>query len=404
MNFKQNILSYTLMISSLTIVLSDLQAQEAIKVRDFDTKIELEGDDRTSKIAGKEYFFDSTLAVIYDADYDEKSKEYYEFQEILWKRLTKKDPQNGDAWLNLFRCQLYAGSDNSILESTITAMKAAIPGDYRFYFATYLYSKEPDFITEAFNKADKEGKKWLYKDYVKVTELSGNQADKNKALADWKLSGNLPDELFKFAYNLLITPSENAILITDGGFDTYPLWILQNTDNIRPDVKILNLELCKNPKYCERILKEFGLKGNPGLMNKPAEFVSNLYNQNPTKSIYISMTVIKPTLKSLAGNLNCEGLAYRIGKLNYMTVYKLVDNIENAYNTRYLTQTFSNHVFNQSAMHKLNLTYLVPLLQVYDYYKYKDNNAMALKFYDIAMVVAKKRGYEDLVMMYRFNW
>ena len=87
-----------------------------------------------------------------------------------------------------------------------------------------------------------------------------------------------------------------------------------------------------------------------------------------------------------------------------MTVYKLVDNIENAYNTRYLTQTFSNHVFNQAMMHKLNLTYLVPLLQVYDYYKYKDNNTMALKFYDIAMVVAKKRGYEDLVMMYRFNW
>ncbi|MBD3366721.1 MAG: DUF2723 domain-containing protein [Candidatus Eisenbacteria bacterium] len=61
-----------------------------------------------------------------------------------------------------------------------------------------------------------------------------------------------------YAWNLLSFLEEDAILITNGDNDTFPLWYLQEVEGVRKDVEIVNLSLVQINWYV-RQLKERGL-------------------------------------------------------------------------------------------------------------------------------------------------
>jgi hypothetical protein len=59
-----------------------------------------------------------------------------------------------------------------------------------------------------------------------------------------------------FAYNLLTTCEPNAILFTNGDNDTFPLWYLQEVENVRTDVRIICGALLAGNWYVEQMRKK----------------------------------------------------------------------------------------------------------------------------------------------------
>jgi hypothetical protein len=81
--------------------------------------------------------------------------------------------------------------------------------------------------------------------------LVGNQFLMNRDAADRSNRFFAED----FGRNLLSMLPPDAILITAGDNDTYPLWYLQGVMRFRPDVTVLNLHLLNTPWFLEQSQK-----------------------------------------------------------------------------------------------------------------------------------------------------
>jgi hypothetical protein len=73
--------------------------------------------------------------------------------------------------------------------------------------------------------------------------------------------------LLEYNYNVLMSLDQNAILVTAGDNDTYPIWLLQNARGIRPDVTVINSSLITVPEYRRRLMKEQNIAGDASLLD-----------------------------------------------------------------------------------------------------------------------------------------
>lgn len=90
------------------------------------------------------------------------------------------------------------------------------------------------------------------------------------AVPGWMVSQNYDDHdrsenylARDFAYNMLMSVEDNAIIFTEGDNDTYPLWYLQNVEGIRRDVRVVCLSLLNTPWYAKQLKNQWSYTSAP---------------------------------------------------------------------------------------------------------------------------------------------
>ncbi len=101
-----------------------------------------------------------------------------------------------------------------------------------------------------------------------------------------------------FAINYLESCAPNAIIFTQGDNDTYPLWYAQEVENIRPDIRVVNLSLLGVDWYVQQLN----------------------YKMNEAPAVKLSLTPEK-----YRGNTRDVVRFYDSGKFNQSAYYPLSD-------------------------------------------------------------------------------
>lgn len=313
----------------------------------------------------------SVVKVQYEPD-------WYIEQHRLWKDELEKSPKNPDGWLSYYtaaRMVKVLAEDNDTrkmwfekMEAIVEAMKPHIKGTYEYYYIQGYHEGDKargiEHIMNAYQLDPSRPE--VYDDLVTHYQLKRDNDKLKEICTNWKASGDLSPNLLTWNYNMLASTGKNAILITFGDNDTYPSWVLQNAEGVRPDVTVINSSLILLEDYRNTLFKEMNIPKIEEEINNRKIIIQHIIKHRGDRPLYTAI-IGNHTELGLSDNLFNVGLAMLYSEEGTNATSYLIKNFENHILLDHLKCKVYEEAF-PSAIDRYNLLYVPGMMLLYKHY------------------------------------
>jgi tetratricopeptide (TPR) repeat protein len=289
--------------------------------------------------------------------------------EGYWENITKATPKNEEAWLNYYKAVRFGSytehsreiskDEKKKLNGIIAKMEVEVANSFSYHYACYLNGNKTDDALSHLQTAyfmHPENQE-LWDDMLFNAAVANDEVEVARFARMLQNAGVYDAAEMEYNRNVLNSLEQNAMLITYGNVDTYPLILLQKNEGFRTDVKIVCLDWINNSRY--KTLVETSLKLMPGKI-RPAETnlaLDEIFNSKSNYAIYLALTIPPDVLAKCASELYCTGLAMKFSKQAIANITSLEYNWSKLFNKLYV-----------DSGKELNRNYLVPLCLLHGYY------------------------------------
>ncbi len=346
---------------------------------------------------------------------------WYQTQAALWKKEIEKNPLNKNAWYNYYNANRYARFEEvnnkdrqKKLDKIVRDMGKVIPKSYEYHLLKYWTKCNVEDIAparETYNiDPDRPDTYYAFLSYYTLTGDVKNLRKFCRKLYD---SRDIEPWLYYYNYNVLMSLEPNAILITNGDNDTYPIWVLQQVKNIRRDITVLNISLLTTEKYFNNTLKitypKMEYKAIKTVATKVAngkdsafrsafiqETVKQLSKKYTNTPVFFALTVYGQHSKPFSSDLYLTGLAYRYSPSRYDNLARLKRNLENNFMLDYLFfDPYSESKIGKNLSARIERNYLPGMILLAEHYKMSGQKQKAEKWISFATKIAESSNFTE---------
>ena len=354
----------------------------------------------------------------------------YESLEKQWKKLVDKDKKDAEAWENYYLAAMYKFKTShyykgetpkgSIEEQhqIMEAMGKSIPNTYEYNKLMYRdHNLNPEYghyLEKAFeidpSRID------LYPTLTSYYEVIRDTAKKAAIYRKWYSTDKEYEEYkLSYGYNALMTVEKDAIILSHGDNQVYPVEMIQFGKNMRLDVSIISQSMFLAKAYYKNLLKSLNMpafeitfddfkkdfpnnnqKAYNAFVNAKIQHIIDHANGRP---IYFPIQIRKEIKEHFEDNLYLVGVFYKYSETPFDNYAILKKNFEQVLYLDNLKVDLKPTLKN-STKYQLQILYLVPLSELYKHYLLSGSIGKAYNTKDLILKIADDYGIKDKYLEY----
>lgn len=236
-----------------------------------------------------------------------------------------------------------------------------------------------------------------FENRIRAAETAGDRQRVADICQEWYASGQYSPGLLNWNYNALMSVEQNALLFTQQESDTYPALLLQYALDVRPDVRVISLQLLDNQEYRAFVI---GLEDLWWIAKdcSMSDFLSQILHpknapNKPKKPVYFGSMSSKNLLQADKSNLYLTGLALQFSPKPFDNLATLRYNVENRFRLDYLDFSFGPEP-DPATVARVNLNYIPALLLLHRHYTATGETDKAQRLQALALGIARSADRE----------